>query len=147
MKQLILLLLLLPMTQVFADTDNSLKIEAVAVEGTQLLTINGVTTTIQSDVTFIIRSPNGNIITIGQVTPDINGVLSTQFIVGKTWSQDGDYVVTATQTDPLGNIIMDTVVVKIINGVIVPEFGTIAMMILVVTVTNMVLLTKSKLVK
>ena len=146
MKQLILLLLLIPVPLVFADYD-SLKIEVTVIEGTKLINIDGVVTSIQNDVTFIIRSPSQNIISIGQVTPNADGSLSTQFVVGENWSQDGDYTIVATQINSLGNIIIDTTVVKVIDGLIVPEFGMITIMILTVAITSIVMLTRLKLVK
>ena len=75
------------------------------------------------------------------------GMLETQFVVGETWEQDGDYIITATQGLPPNDTITDSITVEILDGVVVPEFGMIAMMILMVAITSVVILTRSKIVK
>jgi predicted secreted protein with PEFG-CTERM motif len=152
MKHLILLLLLIPIPFAFADEiilegDDLLGIEAVFVHGSDLIDITGVTTSTQNDVTFVIRSPNGNLVTIGQVTPTSEGMLETYFIVGDTWNEDGEYTITATQGIPPNDTLTDTVIVEVVDGVVVPEFGMVAMMILMVAITSIVILTRSKFVK
>tara|TARA_B110001454_G_scaffold187855_1_gene185466 strand:+ start:151 stop:606 length:456 start_codon:yes stop_codon:yes gene_type:complete len=150
MKPVVLLLLLLiPVGSAFAQLEGEdlLGIEAVFVHGTDIIDITGFTTYLYSDVTFIITSPNGNIVDIGQITPNEEGMLETQFIVGTTWQQDGDYIITASQGSTPNDIIRDSVTVEILEGVVVPEFGMIAMMVLMVAITSIVILTRSKIVK
>ena len=150
MKHVVLLLLLLiPVGSAFAQLEGEdlLGIEAVFVHGTDIIDITGFTTYLYSDVTFIITSPNGNIVEIGQISPDENGMLETQFIVGETWQQDGDYIITASQGYTDSDLITDSVTVEILEGVVVPEFGMIAMMIFMVAITSIVILTRSKIVK
>lgn len=147
-----MLLLLIPMSLAYADEiilegDDLIGIEAVFVHGSDLIDITGVTTSTQNDVTFVIRSPNGNLVTIGQVTPTSEGMLETYFIVGNTWNEDGEYTITATQGIPPNHILTDSVVVEIIDGVVVPEFGMISIMILMVAITSVVIMTRSKIVK
>jgi predicted secreted protein with PEFG-CTERM motif len=61
------------------------------------------------------------------------------------WSQDGVYTVTAQQGSDTR--FADSVTVDIEDGVVVPEFGTIAMMILVVAIISIVTITsKSRLI-
>tara|TARA_R110002110_G_scaffold118613_3_gene292546 strand:+ start:14385 stop:14840 length:456 start_codon:yes stop_codon:yes gene_type:complete len=150
MKHVVLLLLLLiPVGSAFAQLEGEdlLGIEAVFVHGTDIIDITGFTTYLYSDVTFIITSPNGNIVEIGQISPDENGMLETQFIVGETWQQDGDYIITASQGYTDSDLITDSITVEILEGVVVPEFGMIAMMIFMVAITSIVILTRSKIVK
>lgn len=145
MKPVVLLLLLLiPVGSAFGqlEGDDLIGIEAVFVEGTDIIDITGFTTYLESDVTFIITSPNNNIVEIGQISPDDEGKLETQFIVGQTWNQDGDYTITATQGLPPNDTITDSVTVEILDGVVVPEFGTIAMLVLMVAITSIVVLTR-----
>ena len=145
MKPVVLLLLLLiPVGSAFAqlEGDDLIGIEAVFVHGTDIIDITGFTTYLYSDVTFIITSPNGNIVEIGQISPDENGMLETQFIVGDTWQQDGDYIITASQGYTDSDLITDSVTVEILEGVVVPEFGTIAMLVLMVAITSIVVLTR-----
>jgi len=145
MKPVVLLLLLLiPVGSAFAQLEGEdlLGIEAVFVHGTDIIDITGFTTYLYSDVTFIITSPNGNIVEIGQISPDENGMLETQFIVGGTWQQDGDYIITASQGYTDSDLISDSVTVEILEGVVVPEFGTIAMLVLMVAITSIVVLTR-----
>ena len=150
MKPVVLLLLLLiPVGSAFAQLEGEdlLGIEAVFVHGTDIIDITGFTTYLYSDVTFIITSPNGNIVEIGHISPDENGMLETQFIVGETWQQDGDYIITASQGYTDSDLITDSITVEILEGVVVPEFGMIAMMIFMVAITSIVILTRSKIVK
>ena len=145
MKHVVLLLLLLiPVGSAFGqlEGDDLIGIEAVFVEGTDIIDITGFTTYLESDVTFMITSPNNNIVEIGQISPDDEGKLETQFIVGQTWNQDGDYIITATQGLPPNDTITDSVTVEILDGVVVPEFGTIAMLVLMVAITSIVVLTR-----
>ena len=145
MKPVVLLLLLLiPVGSAFGqlEGDDLIGIEAVFVEGTDIIDITGFTTYLESDVTFIITSPNNNIVEIRQISPDDEGKLETQFIVGQTWNQDGDYTITATQGLPPNDTITDSVTVEILDGVVVPEFGTIAMLVLMVAITSIVVLTR-----
>ena len=145
----LLLLLLIPVGSAFAQLEGEdlLGIEAVFVHGTDIIDITGFTTYLYSDVTFIITSPNGNIVDIGQITPNEEGMLETQFIIGTTWQQDGDYIITASQGYTPNDIITDSITVEILEGVVVPEFGIIAMMVLMVAITSIVILTRSKIVK
>ena len=137
-------MLLIPVGSAFGqlEGDDLIGIEAVFVEGTDIIDITGFTTYLESDVTFIITSPNNNIVEIGQISPDDEGKLETQFIVGQTWNQDGDYIITATQGLPPNDTITDSVTVEILDGVVVPEFGTIAMLVLMVAITSIVVLTR-----
>ena len=117
-----------------------LSIEANAMEGSDTIEITGHSTTINQDVTFTVTAPNGNLVSIDQVSPDSSGDFATDISVGgPLWSQDGMYIVTAQQGDPQnGSIFTDSVEVEIADGLVVPEFGTIAAMILAVAIISII---------
>ena len=114
-----------------------LSITANAMEGSDTIEITGQTSKSNEDVTFTVTSPNGNIITIDQASPDSNGDFATDISVGlPQWSQDGAYTVTAQQGND--SMFTDSVIVDVADGLVVPEFGTIAAMILAVAIISIV---------
>ncbi len=117
--------------------DAGLEISADAVEGSTTIEITGSTDRMSEGITLTVTSPNGNIVSIDQVLPDVNGEFTSVFTTGgPLWTQDGDYTITAHQNDnPLYN---DSVAVEIIDGVVIPEFGTIAAMILAVAIISII---------
>jgi predicted secreted protein with PEFG-CTERM motif len=119
------------------DEIRGLSIAATAEEGSDTIEITGQTTKSNEDVTFTVTSPNGNIISIDQTSPDTNGDFATIISVGlPQWSQDGAYTVTAQQGND--SMYTDSVEVEVADGVVVPEFGTIAAMILAVAIISIV---------
>ena len=116
-----------------------LSISADAIEGATSITINGSTDRAQSAVTLMVIAPNGNIITIDQITPNSDGTFSSDIGVGGSlWSQDGLYTVDAKQGD--ATAYQSSVQVDIADGAVVPEFGTIASLVLVVAITSIIIL-------
>ena len=119
------------------DEIRGLSITATAEEGSDTIEITGQTSKSNEDVTFTVTSPNGNIISIDQTSPDTNGDFATIISVGlPQWSQDGAYTVTAQQGND--SMYTDSVEVEVADGVVVPEFGTIAAMILAVAIISIV---------
>ena len=117
-----------------------LSISADAVEGATSFTINGSTDRIESAVTLTVVAPNGNIVTVDQISPDADGTFSSEIGVGgPMWSQDGLYSVTAIQGD--ATAYQSTVEVDIADGAVIPEFGTIATLILVVAIASIIAIT------
>jgi len=115
-----------------------LSIEANAMEGSDTIEVTGQTTKPNEDVVFTVTAPNGNLVSVDQVTPDSNGEFATDISVGgPLWSQDGAYTVTAQQGSDNSNFI-DSVQVDIADGLVVPEFGTIAAMILAVAIISII---------
>ncbi|MGI0056630.1 MAG: PEFG-CTERM sorting domain-containing protein [Nitrosarchaeum sp.] len=114
--------------------------------GDNKIIVNGSTTSSITDITFIVTSPNGNLISIAQVTPGTNGKFSTEIISGgPMWKEDGLYTITANQG--LSSEHKQSVQVEISNGVVVPEFGPIAVMILAVAIISIIIISsKSRLV-
>ena len=114
-----------------------LSIEADAMEGSDTIGITGNTSKTNEDVTFTVTAPNGNRVGIDQVSPDTSGDFATNIAVGgPLWSQDGTYTVTAVQGS--GSAFTDSVEVDIADGLVVPEFGTIAAMILAVAIISII---------
>ena len=115
-----------------------LSITANAMEGSDTIEITGQTTKTNEDVIFTVTAPNGNLVSVDQISPDASGDFATDISVGgPLWSQDGAYTVTAQQGSGNSNFI-DSVEVDIADGLVVPEFGTIAAMILAVAIISII---------
>jgi predicted secreted protein with PEFG-CTERM motif len=115
-----------------------LSIAANAMEGSDTIEITGQTTRTNEDVVFTVTAPNGNLVNVDQVSPGSSGDFATDISVGgPLWSQDGAYTVTAQQGSGNSNFI-DSVEVDIADGLVVPEFGTIAAMILAVAIISII---------
>jgi len=147
-------------------TTTSLKkltITATGIEGSNTINVSG--TTDRSDTIILkVLAPNGNIVSVDQITPTA-GIYSTTIKTGgPLWSQDGMYMITASQTsnglkastetfsraadsDNAGLInYQASAEVEILDGYVVPEFGVIAAMILAVAIVSIIVLTaKTKL--
>ena len=128
-----------------ADYKTGFTIEADAVEGSKLITITGRASSNIIPITIIVLAPNENIISIDQLTPDSNGSFTSDINVGgPMWKQDGIYTITGQQGSGLLN--KSTVEVEIVDGAVIPEFGTIASLVLVVAISSIVILSaKSRL--
>ena len=122
-----------------SSTENAggLSISANAMEGSDTIEITGQTSKTNEDVTFSVTSPNGNLVSVDQISPDTSGEFATDISVGgPLWSQDGAYTVTAQQG--IDSMFTDSVEVEVADGLVVPEFGTIAAMILAVAIISIV---------
>jgi len=105
--------------------------------GDNNIIVTGSTTSFTTDITFTVTSPNGNLISIAQVTPGTDGKFSTKIISGGSmWKENGFYTITANQG--LSSEHKQSVQIEIDNGVVVPEFGSIAVMILVVAIVSII---------
>jgi predicted secreted protein with PEFG-CTERM motif len=114
-----------------------LSIAANAMEGSDTIEITGQTTKTNEDITFTVRSPNGNLVSVDQISPESNGDFALDITVGgPLWSQDGMYTVVAQQGS--GSAFTDSVEVDVADGLVVPEFGTIAAMILAVAIISII---------
>ena len=122
-----------------------LEIKAEALEGSDTITISGTAVSRDTDVTFSVHSPQGNLVTVKQVSPKTDGTFSVVIKTGgPLWSEDGVYTVTANQG--IASEFEDKFEVEIVKGRVIPEFGTIAVMILVVSIISIIAITtKSKL--
>ena len=117
--------------------DKGLEIEAEALIGSTEITITGNTDRLSQDVTLTVTAPNGNVVSVAQISPSINGDFTETITTGgPLWIEDGFYTVTAQQNeDPEYT---SSVQVDIEEGVVVPEFGTIAVMILAVAIISII---------
>jgi predicted secreted protein with PEFG-CTERM motif len=128
-----------------AARDRGLEIFAEAEIGSNIIKIVGTTDRVSQDISLTVTAPNGNIVSIDQVSPMLSGEFTSVITTGgPLWKQDGFYTVTAQQyNDP--NYI-DSTEVDIRDGVVIPEFGTIAAMILAVAIIAIIAISaKSKL--
>ena len=128
-------------TKMDSATEGStgLSISADAIEGATSFTINGSTDRTESAVTLTVVAPNGNIVTIDQLSPGSDGTFSSEIGVGgPKWSQDGTYKVTAEQGD--ATAYQSTVEVDIADGAVIPEFGTVASLVLVIAIASIIVL-------
>ena len=130
------------MPMAFADghASDGLTIAADAVEGSTTITITGHATSTINPVTIMVTEPvHGNVISIDQINPDSDGSFtSTIGVGGPMWKQDGVYSITAQQGSASMN--KATVEVEIADGAVVPEFGTIASLVLVVAISSIIVL-------
>jgi len=117
--------------------DAGLEIYANAEPGSTTIEITGTTDRVSEGVTLTVTAPNGNIVSIDQVAPSLNGEFTSVITTGgPLWGQDGFYTVKAHQNDnPLYNASTE---VDIKDGVVIPEFGTIAAMILAVAIISII---------
>ena len=127
----------LEVTSSSTEDAGGLSISATAMEGSDTIEITGETSKTNQDVTFTVTSPNGNLVSVDQVSPESSGNFATDILVGgPLWSQDGAYTVTAQQGND--SMFTDSVEVEVADGLVVPEFGTIAAMILAVAIISIV---------
>ena len=117
-----------------------LNIEADFVWGSTTIDITGQTDRTNTEIAIVITAPNGNIISIDQLTPNVDGSFMTNVQTGgQLWGQDGFYTIAAQQGSSLTHL--DTVQVDIVDGTVIPEFGTIAAMILSVAIISIIAVT------
>ena len=117
--------------------DKGLEINAEAEMGSDIIEITGMTDRASADVTLTVVAPNGNVVTIDQVSPADNGEFTSVITTGgPLWTQDGIYTVTAKQFDDFAYTASTEVDIK--DGLVVPEFGTIAAMILAVAIVSII---------
>ena len=112
--------------------------EANSMAGSSTISIIG-TTDSASSITLKVLSPNGNIVTADQFAPvlDEKGHFLKDITTGgPLWNQDGQYTIVAQQGDDPRY--KHSIEVGIKDGVVIPEFGTIAVMILAVAIISII---------
>ena len=120
-----------------------LTITADAIEGATTVDVSG-STDRTGDIVLTVTAPNGNIVSVAQVSPSGGSYMTTITVGGALWSQDGMYTISAQQGDAA--LYKTSTQVDIKDGHVVPEFGTIAIMILVVAIVSIIALSaKTKL--
>ena len=140
-------------TGIFTPTENNvatnlgLSLDPIGiVYGSTMFEVTGVTDRVSQDITLTITAPNGNVISVDQISPMLDGEFVAEVNVGESssWKQDGMYNITVQQFDEPEYT--DSAEVDILDGVVVPEFGTIAAMILAVAIISIIAISaKSKL--
>ena len=122
-----------------------MSVSADANAGSHSIMISG-TTDRSNDVVIIVTAPNGNRVSVDQVTPSSDGSYSATIgIGGNQYNQDGMYTIVASHSIGMFNtantghqLITASTEVEIADGHVIPEFGTIAVMILVVAIVAIV---------
>ena len=116
-----------------------LSLDVVPVIGATTIDVRGQTDR-TTDVTIKVISPNGNIVSIDQITPNPDGsFLTVLHTDSDLWRQDGFYTITVQQGT--GSGYSDSVQVEIVDGAVIPEFGAIAALILAVAIISIIAVT------
>ncbi len=116
-----------------------LSLDVVAPLGGTTITVNGQTDR-TIDVTIKVTAPNGNIVSIDQITPNPDGSFMTVLHTDSAlWGQDGFYTISAQQGT--GSGYADSAEVEIVDGAVIPEFGAIAALILAVAIISIIAVT------
>ena len=120
-----------------------LQLTAGGMEGSTTIDVSG-TTDRSGDITLTVTAPNGNIVTVSQISPSGGSFATTITTGGALWSQDGMYTIKAVQGAASNYQV--SAEVEVIDGHVIPEFGVIAAMILAVAIVSIIVVTaKTKL--
>ena len=144
-----------------ATSIKKLTITASGIEGSTTINVSG--TTDRSDEIIIkVTAPNGNLVSVDQITPSGGSFATTIETGGALWSQDGIYTIKARQgpttfgTSALADgsslkaadddntgwlAYQNSAEVEIVDGHVIPEFGVIAAMILAVAIVSIIVVT------
>ena len=119
-------------------TDAGLMLDPIIIDnGSTMFEVTGITDRISQDITLTVNAPNGNVVTVDQISPKLDGGFAAEITVGGSlWKQDGSYTVTVQQLDDPKYTASTEVDIK--DGVVIPEFGTIAAMILAVAIISII---------
>jgi len=120
-----------------------LTLTASGVEGSTTIDVSG-TTDRTGDITLKVTAPNGNVVSVSQISPSGGSFMTTVETGGALWSQDGMYTISAFQGT--ASNYQTSAEIEIIDGHVIPEFGVIAAMILAVAIVSIIVVTaKTKL--
>ncbi|MDH5462901.1 MAG: PEFG-CTERM sorting domain-containing protein [Nitrosopumilus sp.] len=110
---------------------------ADAINGSDSIKIKGHTSYKETDITFIVNSPTGNIISVGQTTPRTQGDFEVEIKTGGSlWKENGVYTITANQG--ASSEYKKSIQVEIKDGVVVPEFGAIVSLVLGISIFTII---------
>ena len=115
-----------------------LTLTAGGMEGSTTIDVSG-TTDRNGDITLTVTAPNGNIVTVSQISPSGGSFATTITTGGALWSQDGLYTIKAVQGSASNYQV--SAEVEVIDGHVIPEFGVIAAMILAVAIVSIIVVT------
>ena len=128
---------------VVAVAAGGLTLSAGGIEGSTTIDVSG-TTDRNGDITLKVTAPNGNVVSVSQISPSGGSFMTTIETGGALWSQDGMYTISAYQGT--ASNYQTSAEVEIVDGHVIPEFGTIAVMILAVAIVSIIIVTgRSKL--
>ena len=120
-----------------------LTLSAGGIEGSTTIDVSG-TTDRNGDITLKVTAPNGNVVSVSQISPSGGSFYTTIETGGALWSQDGMYTISAHQG--AASNYQTSADVEIVDGHVIPEFGVIAAMILAVAIVSIIIVTgRSKL--
>ena len=120
-----------------------LSLTAGGIEGSTTIDVSG-TTDRYDDITLKVTAPNGNVVSVSQISPSGGSFMATIETGGALWSQDGMYTISAHQGAASNYQVSADV--EIVDGHVIPEFGVIAAMILAVAIVSIIVVTaKTKL--
>ena len=126
-----------------AASAGGLTLSAGGIEGSTTIDVSG-TTDRNGDITLKVTAPNGNVVSVSQISPSGGSFMTTIETGGALWSQDGMYTISAYQG--AASNYQTSADVEIVDGHVIPEFGTIAVMILAVAIVSIIIVTgRSKL--
>ena len=123
---------------VIATPLGGLSLTAGGVEGSTTIDISG-TTDRNGDITLKVIAPNGNVVSVSQISPSGGSFMTTIETGGALWSQDGMYTISAHQG--AASNYQTSAEVEIVDGHVIPEFGVIAVMILAVAIVSIIVVT------
>jgi len=115
-----------------------LSLTAGGVEGSTTIDVSG-TTDRNNDITLKVIAPNGNVVSVSQISPSGGSFMTTIESGGALWSQDGMYTISAHQG--AASNYQTSAEVEIVDGHVIPEFGVIAAMILAVAIVSIIVVT------
>jgi len=115
-----------------------LTLSAGGVEGSTTIDVSG-TTDRNGDITLKVTAPNGNVVSVSQISPSGGSFMTTIETGGALWSQDGMYTISAHQG--AASNYQTSADVEIVDGHVIPEFGVIAAMILAVAIVSIIVVT------
>ena len=93
-------------------------------------------------VIITVVNPIGNIVTVDQIMTNADGSFESDIRTGgPLWKQDGPYIIKAQQGDGTAGNRVVKIQVDIVDGAIVPEFGSIASLVLLVAITSIIIIT------
>jgi len=125
-------------TTAITESASGLSLTAGGMEGSTTIDVSG-TTDRSADITLTVTAPNGNIVTVSQISPSDGSFATTISTGGALWSQDGLYTIKAVQGAASNYQV--SAEVEVIDGHVIPEFGVIAVMILAVAIVSIIVVT------
>ena len=112
-----------------------LNLSATGVEGSSTIDVSG-TTDRSGDITLKVIAPNGNIVSVSQITPSGGSFSVAIETGGALWTQDGMYTISAHQGD--ASSYQKSAQIEVVDGHVIPEFGVIAGVILAVAIASII---------